>query len=297
MPRLRFLGKWRGFTLIELLVVIAIIAILIGLLVPAVQKVREAAARTQCTNNLRQIGIGTHNMNDTYKYLPNAEWSNYTNGATYPDGSGSQIWGTYFFYLLPFVEQEPLYKTRLNNHLDWTQTIPGTGTAMGTQLIKIYSCPSDPTTGSNGIPLNGWGGVGNYGSNWLVFGGWGSPNPEIPRSFQDGTSNTIMFAERYGWCANSGAQRWEFWYDWGGGNCPEFMKDCQGTGCGFQTQPISSTGANGTCRTDLAQTPHTGGMQVCMGDASVRAVNPAVSASTFFYVCTPMAGDQPGNDW
>src|SRR6201987_1771913 len=96
-----------GFTLIELLVVIAIIAILIALLVPAVQKVREAAARTQCVNNLKQLGLAVHNCNDTYKRLPPVH--GWFAPATNPPQANA-AYGSVLFHLLPFIEQGPLYQ-------------------------------------------------------------------------------------------------------------------------------------------------------------------------------------------
>src|SRR3954470_5745686 len=97
----------RGFTLIELLVVIAIIAILIGLLVPAVQKVREAAARAQSANNLKQLGTATHNLQGTYKYLPSF-YGYLPRGVTSTTATPARH-GTLHYFLLPFVEQQNVF--------------------------------------------------------------------------------------------------------------------------------------------------------------------------------------------
>jgi prepilin-type N-terminal cleavage/methylation domain-containing protein len=118
-----------GFTLIELLVVIAIIAILIGLLMPAVQKVRAAAARVGCMNNLHQIGLAAHNFHDVNKGLP----PGYRAAAYYPDTAPGWGWGA---YLLPFIEQDNVY-----NQIDFTQPVQNQPVIQA--MIKTYLCPAD----------------------------------------------------------------------------------------------------------------------------------------------------------
>jgi len=185
----------RAFTLIELLVVIAIIAILIGLLVPAVQKVREAATRTQCSNNLAQIGKACHNYHSTYKRFPQG-WV--TTTATQPNPG----W-TWSVLILPFIEQEPLYN-QLNPQFSPPNSPTGAQLALAQSTIPAYICPADPT--DNLVPWYNNYGKNNYVCNRAIMGpADGSYPPGIPNGtpmnmrttdIRDGTSNTILVGER-----------------------------------------------------------------------------------------------------
>src|SRR5437667_2508902 len=175
----------KGFTLIELLVVIAIIAILIALLVPAVQKVREAAARTQSINNIKQISLALHGCNDAYKVLPSGTGFFPRNDGQSWNGAVPTHFSSHFWFLLPFIEQTNVYKTY---PMGW-----------GFPSVSTYLNPSDPTMPANGMSTQWSSGGLNTAVNSYVVGGYGqggwsaTPFANIPRTFRDGTSNTITY--------------------------------------------------------------------------------------------------------
>jgi prepilin-type N-terminal cleavage/methylation domain-containing protein len=224
-------GGEHGFTLIELLVVIAIIAILIGLLLPAVQKVREAAARAQCMNNLKQLGLATANCNDTYGLLPPI-----CGGYPSMTANGGAV-GTPLIYLLPFVEQQNLFNQCLVGAGLHTPLCWGNPNNVYSIPIKTYICPSDPSIGpGNSNPQNGPSSplapATSYAGNSMVFAectftpgnppsaifpyielglGFGAPIPypnvwygRIPATIPDGTSNTVFWSEKYTFCTYGG---------------------------------------------------------------------------------------------
>lgn len=193
--------RQRGFTLIELLVVIAIIAILIALLLPAVQQAREAARRTQCKNNLKQIGLALHNYLDVNNGFPPSFVSDVTTAGTNPTNGGE--WSAHA-RLLPYLEQANLYNAA---DLSRAYDDPVNGSI---QIMRVasYLCPSDPNdrtrVDSNGNPVHYPVNYGFNGGTWRVWtngqrltgDGAFAPNSAFkPRDFTDGTSNTLGFSE------------------------------------------------------------------------------------------------------
>jgi len=284
-----------AFTLIELLVVIAIIAILIALLVPAVQKVREAAARTTCTNNLKQHGLAVHNYAGTFssKLIP-------TLTVDYSAPSGG-AWQSFWSTMLPYVEQGPLYAKGQANGAGWNAGINAIA-------VPIYQCPSDPT-GTNGInPQTGWATV-SYGQNVYVFGNQNQNdsrgNTCVPAKYKignipDGTSNTVAITERYGslpaynyaglWSHPMGGPwgQWPQWShgygEWGNQYTPQIQPPANSAVNGFLAHPYYPNTGHPICMTLLM-------------DGSVRGVGTSVTQQTWIWACTPDDGNPLGQNW
>jgi prepilin-type N-terminal cleavage/methylation domain-containing protein/prepilin-type processing-associated H-X9-DG protein len=314
-------SKRAGFTLIELLVVIAIIAILIGLLLPAVQKVREAAARIKCQNNLKQIGLGLHNHHDANGTLPKG-WDYATS------------WGP-LAHLLPYIEQDNVYRT-IDLKLPITDAV---NTPSQQVTISTFLCPSDKQN-----PMPSLGAATNYhgnNGNWVVFviarGLNGSdPKPNgvffteskgiTIQGIPDGSSNTALYSERvlgdgnmgtvspledtfngpngapgqpnsadlaYTWCQSvdvtSPANQFPIFMGapWGHGqHTYQHIIPPNGRSCGW----LPSLRA--------AMTPssrHTGGVNVVFGDGSVRFVRDSIDIPTWRAMGSRDGGEVLGN--
>jgi prepilin-type N-terminal cleavage/methylation domain-containing protein/prepilin-type processing-associated H-X9-DG protein len=321
MPSLRRALRSRGFTLIELLVVIAIIAILIGLLLPAVQKVREAAARMQCSNNLKQLSLACHDYASANQDAFPSAFDATEAGGSFNDGHPCV--GQIFVSLMPYLEQNNLYISFYDpgtTRIDLQNPDNGSGPAHRA-VVKAVAWPSDPTYG-NGLGEGDWA-SGCYVANYQVFGlpsggnNYGSNmngHPNLKSSFSDGTSQTIIFAEQY---AQRPDGRWTLWahggwnpawmpifaYGSSDPNNPQAYNTGMDEGSGTVGQAskfvqVSPSVYQSTIADMLIPVAlHTSGMNVGLADGSVRNLNTGISGTTWWAACTPAGGDLLGSDW
>jgi prepilin-type N-terminal cleavage/methylation domain-containing protein/prepilin-type processing-associated H-X9-DG protein len=301
----------KGFTLIELLVVIAIIAILIGLLLPAVQKVREAAARMQCANNLKQIGLALHEYHDSYQRFPsglmipvggNAPGSLFTSDCpmcSQPPGPG--LFGNWLTLVLPFVEQQNLYTQcgNMSNNFNQYEAAYTTGsTSPGATPVKTFICPSDYVPqqtiqyNSQYFGVNSY--FGNAGTdagpttgaslNGVLFYNSSKRIADIT----DGTSSTFLAGERYSHDPNvtdANLANWRgwAWTDWN--STGDVLCDTSWVLNSTYAQ-IASVDA----RKQVFGSGHTNGANFLLCDGSIHFVNNGLSIVLYQRLSVPNDG-------
>jgi len=280
-----FSFRRRGFTLIELLVVIAIIAVLIALLLPAVQQAREAARRSQCKNNLKQLGLGLHNYLDVHRTFPPGEVKH----AHYGDNWNPIGWSA---FLLPFVDQAPVYsKLQEETQNFGTEMNYNSATSAGATILSVYICPTDIMPGINpvleGQKMAKSNYVANAGKTFI------EDNDYDPNKFMgvfavnavfglkdviDGTSNTIIIGERDGGTNLPFSSRVAAWWvgsDHVGWHDRVFSFT-------YKSYAINSTGGlGGVSQNRVFSSLHTGGCHFLFGDGHIQFVSQNIDGNTY----------------
>jgi prepilin-type N-terminal cleavage/methylation domain-containing protein/prepilin-type processing-associated H-X9-DG protein len=308
------LRRRHGFTLIELLVVIAIIAVLIGLLLPAVQKTREAASRIKCQNNLKQIGLACHTYHDNNQRFPSGICVPVANGASgatfvtdWPAGKilqppAANVFGSWLMWILPYMEQGNVYAavgTASSNYTQRDYTYCGSTTAPGATYVSSYVCPSDNVprqvitysvyffainsyfanagTSAWPLPTAGLNGVMFYNSQVRLT------------SITDGSSNTFLAGERYSYDPTY--------------NSTQLLEDTRGWAwCNYNSgqdhlgdtaHPINSQASaiGNTARRTNFGSNHTGGANFLLCDGSVRFVSNGIDIVTLQRLSVPNDGN------
>ena len=302
---LRGRGPAAGFTLIELLVVIAIIGVLIALLLPAVQKVREAAARTRCLNNLRQLGLAIANYASAHNdQLPPSSARTVVTGAA-PEGFGPVSLN---FLLFPYLEQDVVFNAAIAPPAGHPNAgaIQTTGSLFVSTPMKVFICPSDSSISegltnytNSGLAPAGYA-VCNYAHNIALYA-----TPTAPDYYRaaftianipDGTSNTISFIEHIGNCGSSFNSTRDLPSGPHGTSNTSTEGGHVATGGTNPALPLIGV-TQSTCTDSGASSAHSGVIIVGLVDGSVRSMTGGITQTTFYRLLNPADGQINGPDF
>jgi len=315
-------GHWRrpGFTLLELLIVMGLGVICFGLLVGCVQRVHTSSLQGQCSNNLKQIGLGVHNFESTFKRMPPLYGG--SNGESVANSEKfSRWWGSTHVFLLPYIERDSVYKSMASGSPPVYDPTTNGGPA-NTQAISTYACPSDPSMSDYIVAGGAYGGT-SYVANAQVFApladetiAGGAMYPSSKPNFtdrgvpiarlQDGASNIIFFTHSYALCGRGTGTIWGYgagvdkppspidtYQPWTRASYLNQTYLTPANGAAFEVQPNRYLTK---CSITDPATPHSA-MMVLLGDASVRGVVASISPDTWNKACLPNDGNKMPADW